>query len=88
MKYQHINVSYLAPADQVSLGRQHIDDFSFAFISPLRAEHDGRLVADVVPGPLEPGRGGRVIAAFVVFWRPGERHDGGLVGLSVCGRLD
>lgn len=77
---------YLASAHDVGLGRQQIDDFSFALVSPLRAEHHRRLVPRVVARSLLSGRGG-LIHVFVVFRRPGERHDGGGFSPSVSRRL-
>ena len=34
---------YLAPADNVSIGCEHVDDFSFALVAPLRAEDNRDL---------------------------------------------
>ena len=78
---------YLASADEVGFGRQQIDHFSFALVSPLRAEHHRRLVPGVVARSLLTGRGG-LIQVLVVFRRPGERHGGGGCSLSVSRRLN
>ena len=80
-------IIYLTSADDVSLSRQQIDHFSFALVSPLRTEHHRRFVPGVVtPSLLSGGRG--LIHVFVVFGRPGERHDGGGLSLSVSRRLN
>lgn len=67
---------YLTSADNVSFSRQQIDDFSFALVSPLRTEHHRHFVPGVAARALLSGRGG-LTDVFVVFGRPGERHDGG-----------
>lgn len=78
---------YLASADDVRLGRQQVDDFAFALVSPLRTEHHRHLVPRVITWSLLPGRGG-LISVFVVFRRPAERHDGGGSRLSVSRGLN
>lgn len=78
---------YLASADDVSLGRQQVDDFSFALVSPLRTEHHRHLVPRVIARPLLPSRSG-LIRVFVVFRRPAERHDSAGSRLSVSRGLN
>lgn len=77
---------YLTSADNIRFGRQQIDDFPFALVSPLRAEHHRHFVPRVVARSLLSGYGG-LIHVFLVFCRPGERHDGGGFSLPVSRRL-
>jgi len=60
---------YLTSADNVSFGRQQVDDFPFALVSPLRTEHHRHFVPRVGARALQPGGLTRV---FVVFRRPVE----------------
>lgn len=86
LKSQNPNI-YLTSADNVSFGRQQIDDFPFALVSPLCTEHHRHFVPGVAARALLSGGGG-LTHVFVVFCgRPGERHDGGGFRPSVSRRL-
>lgn len=77
---------YLTSADNVGFGRQQIDDFPFALVSPLRTEHHRHFVPGVVARSLLSGGGG-LTHVFVVFRGPAERHVVGGLSSPVSRRL-
>lgn len=66
--------SYLTPANDVSLHRQHVHDFSLALVAPLRAEDHRDLGYKTAGHPLFLPRRARATVAVRLLHPPRKRR--------------